>query len=54
MSARLMLSYQNLEEVTLLLTSHTEMWDVHEVHVKYQRKTSIDPGCLDEMKGGGW
>jgi len=40
----LMLSYQNLEEVTLLLTSHTEMWDVHEVHVKYQRQTSIDPG----------
>eukprot|EP00434_Breviolum_minutum_P021598 symbB.v1.2.019063.t2/scaffold1536.1/size113067/3 len=39
-----MLSYQNLEEVTLLLTSHTEMWDVHEVHVKYQRQTSIDPG----------
>eukprot|EP00438_Fugacium_kawagutii_P018471 Skav204800 [mRNA] locus=scaffold763:480409:481491:+ [translate_table: standard] len=37
-------SYNNLQEVTLLLTSHSPMWDIGELHVKYRRRTFLDCG----------
>lgn len=35
--------YSNLQEATFLLTSHSAMWDVAEVHLKFQRQKSLDP-----------
>ena len=32
-----------LQEATFLLTSHSAMWDVAEVHLKFQRQKSLDP-----------
>ena len=38
------LSYNNLKEITLLLTSHSSMWDIGELHAKYQRRNFLDCG----------
>lgn len=40
----LALSYNNLKEITLLLTSHSSMWDIGEVHLKYERSNFLDCG----------
>ena len=37
-------AHHNLKEITLLLSSHSSSWDIGELHVKYERRHSLDLG----------